>query len=114
MGGCIAREDTSAAGKACATAFNELDECEFAACVPYCIITGPTDTAGLDALLGTSTSNPGCMGNADTSVCTTYYNALQTKCTGTAITAYNSCVTLMNNGTTAAGLSAYLAELCGG
>ncbi len=120
-GGCIAKEDPSAMGIDCATALNELTECELAACVAYCPIVSYTDMAGITALYGDGTaSNPGCLGDADTAVCLTYVDKVSTACAGEVndAGAWSKCATLENNAgsatPTAAALSAYCGEICGG
>jgi hypothetical protein len=123
LGGCIAEEDKTAAGQKCATDFDELMECEVAACANYCPVSGDSDTAGITALFGDNTAaNPGCLTNADTAVCATYVTALNTDCAtesndaGTG--AYDKCVVIMNTYNvatpTAAATSAYMGEICGG
>jgi len=121
-GGCVARVDTSATGQACAKAYNELQECEFASCVPYCPVASQSDQAGEDALLGSGTSN-GCLGDADTAICATYVTAVQTACAtesndaGTG--AFDKCENLISDASTATGalplaFEQYLGLLCGG
>jgi hypothetical protein len=134
QGGCIAKEDTTSTGTACGTALDELLECEFAACLSVCPVIDQYDAgiAGEEALEGTSTS-PGCMGNAETTVCLSYATAAygsSTTPTGActsyftadggvvAGSAWDKCDTLFApfdsaTAPTAAQWSAYIGELCG-
>jgi len=122
VAGCIAANDTSTAAQACATALEELSSCEFAACVAYCPVASTTDTAGIDALLGTSTQM-GCLDNAATAECMTQVTAVNSACatetndagTGT-FDKCNALATAANASTAAspAGLQNYIGSICGG
>jgi hypothetical protein len=127
VGGCIAAEDSSPVGQSCATAQDELVECEVAACLAYCPVASYTDTAGMTALFGDgTTANPGCMGNADSAVCLSYVNAANTACSSyvgadggvVSGSAMDTCTTIMNNmetvSPTAASFEAYMSPFCGG
>ena len=119
MGGCVAKEDPSAAGFACATALDELTECELAACLAYCAVASDTDQAGINALFGDGTAaNPGCLADANTAVCFTYANVVNTACAtesndaGTgALDKCNTLVTEIESAApTAAEATAYFTE----
>ena len=133
LGGCIAKEDTSSAGQACAGALNEILACEFASCLAVCpVAAGDAGVAGAEALEGNGTSaDPGCMGNAETTVCSTYANAaysLTGACASystadggvVAGSAWDKCDTLFapfestTTAPTAAQYDAYFSEICGG
>ncbi len=123
FGGCVALADKTAAGTACANALNQLNECEQASCLANCPVTSNTDTAGQNAIFGT-TSSPGCLSDADNMVCLTYANTVNTACAaetndaGTgAIDKCNTLITAANASTTpatAAGLENYMGLFCGG
>lgn len=84
FGGCIAQTDTSPAGQKCALDFQELQECEVAACVSRCRVNGVEDLAGRDALFGTlsgSSLTGGCFQAADATVCSAISNAGDKDCT---------------------------------
>lgn len=127
LGGCVVNEDLSSAGKACGEALNEVSECEFAACVAYCPVTSYEDGAGLSALLGDGTpygmsSDCGCLGSADSTVCSEYATDANEACAVESNDAgtgpLDKCVTLIINAGgypgSAAAMSAYLGEICGG
>jgi len=85
IGGCVLSVDPSSAGQSCGRALQEQEECELAACIPYCPVTGATDTAGENALFGTYDSSGtlianGCIENADTSACSAYVSATNSAC----------------------------------
>jgi hypothetical protein len=122
LGACVAREDTSAGGQACAAALDELTECELASCLANCPIASGTDEAGMTALFGGGTAaEPGCMLDAQTTVCLTYVNMSNTACateTNDAGTgALDRCSALATEVESAAPSAAeattYFATICG-
>jgi hypothetical protein len=122
LAGCIARIDTSTAGQGCATALEELNACEFNACVAYCPVSSLQDTAGQNALFGT-TAGTGCLADADQAICATYVTAANTACAPESTDAgtgpLDKCANLVNGAAKATAaapgpLSQYFGILCGG
>ncbi len=122
VGGCVGLVDPSPTGKACATALDELTQCELAACLPTCPVSSPQDTSGRRALFGDGFFL-GCIDHADEVVCLSLANAVNTVCTaetndaGTgAIDRCNALLTVANAATASApaGLEQYLGLFCGG
>lgn len=110
--GCLMKIDPLG-GTACARAVDQAFECELAACLPYCPIASSSDTAGEDALLGTSTTN-GCVGDADSSICAQYVDAENTACAALSTDAgtgpADKCDTILN----ATDEGPFVALFCGG
>jgi hypothetical protein len=112
-GGCLQKVDPFTAS-ACVQALQNSFQCEIEACLAYCPVASGSDTAGMDALLGTSTTN-GCLQNADSSVCASYANAVNTACTGALYgDAATDPGTECNNLAGASDLGPYVAAFCGG
>ena len=83
-GGCVPLWESSSQGQACGKAYQALVECELAACVEYCPVTatsGPALLVGIVNDYGNLTA-PGCIQNADTSVCASYAAARASACAG--------------------------------
>jgi hypothetical protein len=122
LGGCVlaaAATETGAAAAttlACGTALEEQQECELASCVPYCPVASASDTAGMDAILGTASTN-GCLTEADTLYCASYVAAANTYCANQLIDSgagpFGVCLGLYNS-TAAGALNEIFAAVCGG
>ena len=110
--GCITKLDP-VGGAACARAVNQALECELASCLAYCPIASLSDTAGADALLGTSTTN-GCLGDADSSVCAQYVDAENAACLPLSTDAGTGPVNLCNTLLDASDEGPYIGLFCGG
>ncbi len=105
---CVAR---TAGTQACTDALTEVFSCSLQACVPYCPVASPSDTTGLNALIGYTTS---CVQIAETTTCVAASNTATTACGGTNAVVYDACKTLRDAAlTSVSGLVTFLTKVCG-